>query len=121
MAMMFLQMVWDDTTRIGCGVANNDEAEEIYDVVRYSPTFYDKSVESMAAHVKPPKKYIFNKTSKLPNICFLPFISSSVCSWTDLNKKVFVHIIFFTYKEKSLKWKTPLFHRPGGTPTPLEK
>ena len=65
MAMMFLQMVWDDTTRIGCGVANNDRAKEIYVVVRYSPTFHDKSVESMASHVKPPKKYIFNETSKL--------------------------------------------------------
>ena len=62
--MMFLQMVWDDTTRIGCGVANNEQTKEIYVVVTYTPTFTDKSVENMASHVKPPLSHIFNETCK---------------------------------------------------------
>lgn len=57
-------MIWDDTTRIGCGVAQNEQLGEIFVVVRYSPSFFDKSVESMKTHVKPPTYLIFNKTSK---------------------------------------------------------
>ena len=71
MSMMFMNMVWDDTTRIGCGVARNDEKQKIYVVVRYHPTITDKSPESLKEHVKPPAEFIFNKTSKLINLTFI--------------------------------------------------
>ena len=71
--MMFLQMVWDDTTRIGCGVANNEQEKEIYVVVRYSPTFTDKSPKSMASHVKPPTQFLFNETCELYQLYFPPY------------------------------------------------
>ena len=37
--MMFLQMVWDDTTRIGCGVANNEQEREGIAVLIYLKRF----------------------------------------------------------------------------------
>ena len=56
-------MIWDDSTRFGCAVAENAEENEIFVVVRYGPSLTDKSPENMRNHVKPPTLAIFNETS----------------------------------------------------------
>eukprot|EP00111_Clytia_hemisphaerica_P008567 TCONS_00025023-protein len=73
MALMFIQMIWDDSTRIGCGVARDKVSGEIFVVVRYAPSITDKSPVSMEQHVKPPQANIFNKTIDSKKI-FIPDI-----------------------------------------------
>jgi len=61
---MFIKMLWDDSVRIGCGVARNPETKKIYVVARYGPTILDKSPKKLKIHIKPPLANIYNNTSK---------------------------------------------------------
>uniref|UniRef100_A0A7M5XFW1 SCP domain-containing protein n=2 Tax=Clytia hemisphaerica TaxID=252671 RepID=A0A7M5XFW1_9CNID len=61
MSLMFMLMIWDDSTRIGCGVAEDKAAQKIFVVVRYAPTFFDKSPGNLRNHIKPPLDLICEK------------------------------------------------------------
>ena len=63
MALTFVSLIWDDATRLGCGISRNYETRKTFVVARYFPV--ETFARKLDIHVKPPLKYIFNKTSNV--------------------------------------------------------
>lgn len=50
----FTQLVWDDSVKLGVGVAFREDTKNTYIVARYSPPGNGRYSESFRQHVKKP-------------------------------------------------------------------